>query len=155
MKIDAKFPKIEWDQAFLQQEFNDWAAKEALSTATNIISNLTQGVDANGGAMKEYSASYQKYLASIGESPDTTDLHRTGALHGSIQVENQPNGAQIVFMGSHPTARVSNAALAQQLYSRGFTGWFQIGKQDLEFITKSFEAWIDLQLKKIEIKEGQ
>lgn len=154
MKIDAKFPKIEWDQAFLQQEFNDWAAKEALSTATNIINNLAQGVDANGGALKEYSDSYKARLTALKEST-TTDLHRTGKLHGSIQVENQPNGAQIVFMGSHPDADVQNAALAQRLYSRGFTGWFQIGKQDLEFITKSFEAWIDLQLKKIEIKEGQ
>lgn len=154
MKVDFEVPtKITMNDALRQESFNEWAQKEALAISTNIQINLTNGVDANGGALREYSESYKKFLSSIGEST-TPDLHRTGTLHNSIEMEEQPNGAHIVFTGSHRTANMANAALAELLYQRGFVGWFQIGNDDLKHLEQSFDRWVDDELKKIDFDNG-
>lgn len=163
MKFSLEMPLIKIEEALTKSgELEKYMGQEALATRTRLISEFQKGKDANGNSLRPYSRSYnrQKWADknktpldknTPDPAPLTPDLTVTGELARSIDVKTPKSltePAEVFFRGTHKGG-FANAALARTLYERGFVGWFQFGKPDLERIGESFSKLIDKVIAKL------
>lgn len=101
----------------LKSELAKLAQEEMLATRNRIVDDTTtRHVDAEGRALRGYSATYLKMIQkreAIGydgtvKSSTQTDLKITGLLMRSLQVKNTADGAECAFVGQHPLGQSKN-----------------------------------------------
>lgn len=148
MKIDLEFPDIKIDEKFLsklqlQKLFN----AECVTTIARLKSNLDRGLDANGSPLKAYSKGYAEAKGS-----ETVNLLVSGDMRRGMvaQLGNATiDEAKITFQGGGRGRSISNAGLAGSLYNRGFQGWVQLGKIDIDRIIETAERAVNTNLKNL------
>lgn len=131
--IDIKIPKVKLDaQAFLKSlDLQNTLRSELQNVRTRIVKDTVSGKQATGAGLKPYSASYSEYKKKKTGS-STPNLTLTGELMRSIVDSEIKDGHQLAFQGQHK-GNFANSQLAQWLYEKKFTGWFQYSKQkDIE-----------------------
>lgn len=153
-------PKVKFDAAALSTaKLLQICAQEADVTKARVSNQTGQGRDANGGALKPYSAAYAKKKAESGRST-ITNLTWTRDLLGSVQTRTVSDGAEIYFLGDHSVKRpkkprkggakkLTNAALATYLIAKGFVEWFVFGTPDIKRIEKRFINEVENASKKL------
>lgn len=149
MKVSFEFPKIEINEKWLDDgELPQLLGQESLTTRTRLISAFQSGVDANGEKLRDYSPAYAKQkLEKTGNT--VPNLTVTGELARSIDVKTPKRldePADIYFKGTHKGG-FANSGLAQSLYQKGFRGWIQWGRADIDRIGKSISKLLDRKLK--------
>lgn len=173
MKYEIDFPAIKFDENFIRKlDLPTVFKQEMLTTATRIKQETQAGRTAEGGALRGYSEGYKRWRARRGLSSHT-NLTVTGELARSMVVNQVgPEEVDIAFQGQHaPSSRrtvarsakskarnvrpkrggasLSNAALAQSLYAKGFTGWFTYARKDIDRIKAAVLKKINSELKNL------
>jgi len=124
MGITFKFPRTAFDADALKKlDLPKFVQQEGMNIRVRIISDTTRGVAANGGGLKPYSAPYKDQIDAgrvAGKAPGnhTPNVTATGTLLRSLQVKATPEGAEIVFEGTHPPARKVSKAGAKAKVSK-------------------------------------
>lgn len=142
-----KFTKIKIDTKDIEKEFVQFALDELNETNRRTAALLQQGKDVEGGAMQSYSPSYKKQISSgkvRGKTnPNLTNLTQTGELQGSRVVTRVKDGAELSIDGGR------NLKIASYVFQKGFDGWFEFGKKDLDRIQKNLALKFDKLLQKV------
>jgi len=119
---------------------------------TNQNQRLTKQALSGRGADNQqirsgYSPGYRRTRERAGRKTSPVDLHFTGQMMGSKQVTGGRNGARLAFTGSRSrrgsrgrgrTAR--NSEIARFLVQRGFRGFHEFGRVDLQRIERAWSA---------------
>ena len=138
LKLDLGLLKIKQFKKLAQQELNN--TKDRLST------NIQQGKNADGKAMKKYSKSYRdainkwyvKSAEGVHKGSTTVNLTVGGKMLKARQIKELSNGAELIFTGGHGDG-VSNEELAN--YNLALRkGWHSLGKEDIKRIQKRVDA---------------
>lgn len=169
MNIKIEFTGIKVNERWVKSlNLEKIALQEVLTSRTRILSNVAEGRGTDGQQLRPYSPGYRKLKIASGRSGET-DLNVSGELLRSMTARQMSNGGEVVFSGNHSTVSklrsktakkkqstlpatggtLSNAALAESLYNRGFVGWFNFGREDVDRITKRFTSEIDRALKNL------
>ena len=151
--ISADIIKLD-PKAFNKRVLTDFADSEIQNTLASIRRNVSQGQNQHKRKLKRYSKSYREAIKKgqvrgangvrkVSVSP--TNLTVSGTLLGSMQAKRNQSKveATIEFTGRHSKAKLSNLDLARALHEKGFTGWFEFGKDDLRRIETNLGKLVD------------
>lgn len=156
MKVEVTTQTFEFNPRAFDKKTFIKAAKTELFDQMREINADAQAGKSRDGKLPSYSQSYKAWRKSQGYST-STNLTLSGDMLRSMQVKETSDGAELFFQGNHSPKKSkkkknkkketkkkgtksktqTNAAIAAFVYSKGFDGWFKLGKKDQQRIQKS------------------
>lgn len=103
---------------------------------------ITLGRNAHGGAIKPGGYKTRGVRRTGGRatknySSSPVNLYLTGDMRKSKQIRLISDGAELYFNSADSEKK------ARWLHERGFTGWHELGDQDIKMITERMEKEVD------------
>lgn len=138
--------KLNVKDALRKLDFPKFAEIELSNTRARMRQELEKGRNPNNEGFREYSASYKKQIDAgnvRGKAPGnhTVTLRATGRMLNSLETKQTQNGAQLFFLGQHPSG-TENAQIALALEEDG-REFFGFGREDEKRIEKALDKKLD------------